>query len=67
MPSEWINDPEEWERLTGSRGSVYIGARPARRAKKASLWLCPSCYEVMTRPRPGIVYCETCDKQWDRN
>ena len=25
MPIEFINDPEEWFRLTGEQGSVYIG------------------------------------------
>jgi hypothetical protein len=34
MPIRWIDDPEEWERKTGSRGSVYIGVpvkRPPQR------------------------------------
>ena len=33
MPVKFISDPEEWERLTGSRGSVYIGAPPAKCTK----------------------------------
>jgi hypothetical protein len=32
MPVEKVT-AEEWERLTGSRGSVYIGPAPVRRPK----------------------------------
>jgi len=69
MPIEVINDPEEWERLTGSRGSVYIsfGAPPKlpESAKKSQeVYLCPQCLEICTSPRQGVLRCDPCGKEW---
>jgi hypothetical protein len=64
---EWVNDPEEWEKLTGSRGSVYISfGRPAKRPPKKSreVYLCPHCYELCTGSRPGVLRCDPCNKEW---
>ena len=65
MPSKWVT-PEEFERLTGSRGSVYIGPAPVRRPKSQEVFLCPHCYELCTGSRPGIIRCIPCDKTWER-
>ena len=66
MPVKFVA-PEEWERLTGSRGSVYIG--PARRPKPAKksreVFLCPHCYELLASPRAGVFRCGPCGKTWD--
>ena len=45
--------PEEWERLTGERGSVYIGRAPAKRTKNQDV-----------RDR-GVFRCALCDKNWN--
>ena len=54
--------PEEWEKLTGSRGSVYIGPAPVRRSKRQEVFLCPRCYETLTTLRPGVFRCAACGK-----
>jgi hypothetical protein len=56
--------PEEFEKLTGSRGSVYFGARPARAKKPREVFLCPKCYELLSSPAPGVLSCLSCDKTW---
>jgi hypothetical protein len=66
MPGKLITDPAEWERLTGSRGSVYIGPAPARRPKRHEVFLCPHCLETLTSPRSGILRCAPCNKTWER-
>lgn len=70
MPVKVINDPEEWEKLTGSRGSVYIhfGTAPAKRPeptkKSQEMFLCPHCYETLTSPRSSVLECTQCKKTW---
>ena len=34
MPVRFVNDPEEWFRLTGERGSVYIESAPRKPKKR---------------------------------
>ena len=66
MPNEYRTvTPEEWERLTGERGSVYIGRAPAKRTKNQDVFLCPNCYEVLSSPRPGVFRCALCDTNWN--
>ena len=62
MPFRW-GTPEEFERLTGSRGSVYIGPAPVS-PKRQEVFLCPHCYELCTGSRPGVLRCEPCGKEW---
>jgi hypothetical protein len=64
MPKHTWVTPEEFERLTGSRGSVYIGPAPVRRPKRQEVFLCPHCREICTGSRPGILRCEPCRKEW---
>jgi hypothetical protein len=66
MPGRLITDPREWERLAGSRGSVYIGPAPARRPKSQEVFLCPHCYELLTSLRSGVLRCAPCNKTWER-
>jgi hypothetical protein len=61
MPIEWVT-ADEWERLTGSRGSVYIGPAPVRRPKNREVFLCPTCYEVLGIPRSDVFRCAACSK-----
>lgn len=66
MAKQRLVTPEEWERLTGSRGSVYFhfGPAPARRPKNQEVFLCPHCLELLSSPRPGVLRCAPCDKTW---
>ena len=41
MPVKFINDPEEWEKLTGSRGSLYIHIGMPRRVEAEQQWTEP--------------------------
>jgi hypothetical protein len=66
MAIKIIADPEEWYRLTGSRGSVYFGPAPARRLKRHEVFLCPHCLETLTSPRSGVLHCAPCGKTWER-
>ena len=49
MPSEFVT-PEEWERLTEERGSVYFGSAPARRPKRQEVFLCPAMLRGAEQP-----------------
>ena len=59
-----VGTPDEFERLTGSRGSIYIGPAPVRRPKRQEVFLCPHCREICTGSRPGILRCEPCGNEW---
>jgi hypothetical protein len=61
MPIEFINDPEEWERLTGSRGSWVIESAPRRR-KRRWAFLCPNCYATLRVQQAGVFQCDSCGK-----
>ena len=65
MPIRLVNDPAEWYRLTGERGSVYIGPAPVRR-KRQEVFLCPHCLELLTSPTSGVLHCAPCDKTWGK-
>jgi hypothetical protein len=65
MPIRDVVTPEEWERLTGERGSVYIDFRPRPPAKKRWAYLCPICLRKLDQRRSGLrVRCRYCKKSW---
>jgi hypothetical protein len=69
MPIEWIDDPEEFARITGGyRGSWIIEMPPAGRPKPSKksqeVFLSPHCLELCTGSRPGVPRCDPCDKEW---
>jgi hypothetical protein len=64
MPKhEWVT-AEEFKRLTGEEGSVYIGPAPVRRPRSKEVFLCPRCLALLSSPRPGVLRCDSCDTTW---
>jgi hypothetical protein len=67
MPVKFVT-AEEFQRLTGERGSWIIEMPPAKRPKPAKksqeVFLCPHCLELLTSPRSGVLHCALCDKTW---
>jgi len=55
MPIKFMDDPEEFERITGGyRGSAYIGPAPVRRPKRQEVFLCPRITEQPEITRPSL-------------